>query len=145
MKKLILGSIAFLIFAGAMNILQTSCKKDANASSNEPNGLMQLNKIIFTKTFKDFHPYLTEIWIANYDGTDENKVNIVLPEGYVLTPDENHPHLSPDGKTIVFTVMTQHANPTYIHSIWKCNIDGTNLQKVIEPNGNYYIRLSSAH
>ncbi len=157
MKKILLGSLAFFLFAISISILQTSCDKDANAQSNNyilppatnstlggvivGNGLnitssglltvttgssmTQLNKILF---YRDGGNYLNEIWIANYDGTGQTKINIDLPQGCQIG-NGTDAKLSPDGKKVFFGVWATPSNMAYIYS---CNIDGSDLTKIID-------------
>lgn len=70
MKKLLMGSLALTLFSISIIIFQMSCKKDATAQTNNTSGIIQLNKILYSK-----NPTGTsgngEIWTANYDGTGQ--------------------------------------------------------------------------
>jgi len=125
MKKILLGSIAFFLFAISIALLQTSCGKDANASPDNSIGTTQLNKILYIKVFSDAKP--NEIWIANYDGSGRTHVNVTIPSGY------SQPYaafLSPDGKKI-FIKSVKSLSTNDVSAILSCNIDGTNVVEVI--------------
>ena len=138
MKNILLGSVAFLLFSISVSILQTSCDKDANASPGANTGLTQLNKIVFIKRLQN---YDTEIWTANYDGTGQTKINITLPAGYEVDYDYGV-KLSPDGK-MVFCIGHNHASSTY--HLYSCNLDGSNVSKIIDGTGLNLMVLGGAY
>jgi hypothetical protein len=121
MKKILMSSVVLTVFSISILIFQMSCKKDANAQtgSNVPT---QLNKIIYTKRLTST---TAEIWIANYDGTNQTKVNIVVPAGIMLA----NARLSPDGQTIFFEGVN---TSTFLNDIYSCKIDGSNVQKIVD-------------
>jgi len=145
MKKLILRSVAFQIFIVSFAFCQTSCEKDAKASPNEilVEELVQLNKIVYTKRFWFGDPiqFIYELWISNYDGTGQYMLNPSLPSGYEIQLEGHDPHLSPDGKFVFFTTR----NMLGICSIWKCNLDGSNSQKIIDGEPNAYFFVNGAY
>ncbi|MEO8947312.1 MAG: hypothetical protein ABI308_02815 [Mucilaginibacter sp.] len=71
------------------------------------------------------------IYTANFDGSNAQKINITLPSGIVVDPD--NVRLSPDQKTIFFTA---HMIPpaTVAHYIYSCNIDGSNIHQLPIPS-----------
>jgi hypothetical protein len=90
-------------------------------------GLTQLNKIIYTKLNTAIAQKF-EIWTANYDGTNQTKVNITMPTGFQCAGD-GEVKLSPNGQKIFFTSLQPSASATHIFT---CNIDGTGLTKIID-------------
>jgi hypothetical protein len=143
MKKLLLGSIAFFLFSISVSILQTSCDKDATADSNNINEVNQLNKILFQRRIKlsDGPPHFDEqIWMANYDGTGETKININLPAGYAIGSVHNIVSISPDGKKMFFQGYNTSSMINYIFS---CDLDGNNVAKLIADDA-YEMSLSGA-
>lgn len=158
MKKIILASAVLLFFAISISIFQMSCKKDANAQtgtnytlppattsslggviigsglsvtangtisvSNTSTGTTQLNKILVCKAFGTY----TEIWTANYDGSNYTKINISLPVGFKMVSLVDA-RLSPDGKYLFFN-GSESVNLNIIN-LYSCKIDGSNLQKII--------------
>jgi hypothetical protein len=157
MKKLLLGSLVLLLFSASIIIFNISCNKESDAQTTNyvlppatssslggiivgnglsinSNGVLsvtsgsgtgsgslnQLNKIIFTKK--------REIWSANYDGTNQSKINILMPSGYTIVGDGSV-KLSPDGKKLFFSAsksidLTWH--------IFSCNIDGSDVKLIID-------------
>lgn len=156
MKKLILGSAALTLLAIAITIFQISCQKTATAQTTtytlppattstlggvivgngltvSANGTLsanssstQLNKIIYEKYPTSSPAYSAEIWTANYDGTGQTKINIVLPSGLGIAGDAK---LSPNGQTVFFEVGNSTTFKFYIYS---CNLDGSNVRQVID-------------
>lgn len=158
MKKLLLGSASLCLFSISIMIFQMSCKKDATAQASNSNYVLppattsslggvivgnglsvtgngtlsvtasgtQLNKIIYTKT----NGLASDgIYTANYDGTNQTKINISLPANVTLEADA---HLSPDGQTVFFQVSS---SPNFDKFIYACNIDGSNVHPVIANAG----------
>jgi hypothetical protein len=90
----------------------------------------QQNKIVYTK-LNTSTPQRYDIWTANYDGTNQTKLNVTMPVGYQCAAD-GHVKLSPNGQKIFFTstqAVGGGSGPTHIFS---CNIDGTSLTKIID-------------
>ncbi|HTD40052.1 MAG TPA: hypothetical protein VK671_05490 [Mucilaginibacter sp.] len=139
MKKVLLSTIVLLAFTLSIALFQISCKKSADAATpTVATTPPQQNKIVFTKNIPLVAPgtqglYYGEIWTANYDGTNQQKLNIVLPQGLFVsyTP---FVKLSPDQKTIFFRVddVNSDKNGTGFYS---CNIDGSNAKLVIANDG----------
>ncbi len=149
MKKLLLSTVVLLLFSLSLLIFQISCKKEAIAEESNyllppattstlggiivGNGLnidtggtlslkssptVQHDKLVYIKR------NVKEIWTANYDGTNQQKLNIGLPP-------ETRPlqlSVSPDGQTLIFIVNTA----TDLTAIYSCNIDGTELKEIID-------------
>ncbi|RBL92888.1 TolB-like translocation protein [Chitinophaga flava] len=93
----------------------------------------QLNKLAFIKYTPETGE---EIWLVNYDGTGQKKVNITLGADQSII---NDVRLSPDGKKVFFVVETLYpATPgRRKHDIYGCDVDGSNLKKVYDlPAGN---------
>lgn len=93
-------------------------------------GLTQLNKIIYTKVINSNS---SEIWISNYDGTGNAKVNIVLPSGIGFS-EEMVPVLSPNGQKIFFTAGTlaSGSSRAVYGDIYSCNADGSGVVKIVD-------------
>jgi Tol biopolymer transport system component len=73
----------------------------------------------------------SEIWASNPDGSGSQKINVQLPSDVVFHEDPR-PVISPNGAQIYFLAgpRDQH-NPSiaaYSH-VYKCNLDGSNVQK----------------
>jgi hypothetical protein len=96
----------------------------------------QQNKIIFTKNIPLVGTpgeYFGQIWAANYDGTNQQQINITLPAGLFVSY-QPFIKLSPDQKTIFFYVddAKQDKNGPGFYS---ANIDGTNAKLIIANDG----------
>lgn len=136
MKKILLSTIVLLSFSLSILLFQISCKKEAKAESPVTN--TGLNILVFQKNAGG----KSEIWTANYDGSNQKKVNIQLPTGVTL--DGSTTILSPDGKTIFFhTTGIPNANLDGI-DIYSCSIDGSNVKKVISHGDTYDVSLEDA-
>jgi hypothetical protein len=92
----------------------------ATSSSNNSNELTGI--IIFGKNTSN----VNEVWKSNFDGSSKSKINIAgLPANYEIPSDSYK--ISADGQTIFFLLYT----PTGGQHIYKCNIDGSGLSKII--------------
>lgn len=92
-------------------------------------GSTQQNKLLFFKRRKGY--YATnweEIWTANYDGSNAQKVNIVAPAGMSVDLDSDVT-ISPDGQRIFFGMKETSTGSTHIYS---CKPDGSSLTKVVD-------------
>jgi len=160
MKKLLLGSAALTLFSISIILFQLSCQKPVDAqqtnytlppatpstlggvivgsglsvtsngilSLNTTNGIVtQLNKIIYTKLNTSIAQKF-EIWTADYDGTNQAKLNITMPSGFQCGGDGDV-RVSPNGQKVFFTSVQTSNNSTHIFT---CNIDGSNLTKIID-------------
>jgi hypothetical protein len=96
----------------------------ANATTG---GLTQLNKIIYTKLNTSIAQRF-EIWTSNYDGTNQTKLNVIMPTGF-QGPGDGEVKLSPNGQKIFFTSLQTSNSTTHIFA---CNIDGTSLTRIID-------------
>jgi len=139
MKKLLLSTLVLLAFSVAIILFQISCKKSAVAATPTTTtaGVQQQNKILFVKNIPLVSPgtsglYQGQIYSANYDGTDQQLLNITLPKDIYIsyTPVVT---ISPNQKTIFFSV----SNLAGDNGIYSSNIDGTNPKQVvsIDPSG----------
>lgn len=135
MKKLLLSSITLFLFSSSILLFQISCQKEANAG---PNPKQSLNKIVYIKEI-DVAPDRTELWISNIDGSNQN----IIPVTFAFDFQFGSISLSPDGTKVIFSVVNDRSRDGYIYS---CNIDGTNLTKLIEHTGTnkaYYYSVNT--
>jgi len=136
MKKILLSTLVLTAFSFSIILFQFSCKKQVYADTQTTS--IQQSKIIYLKNIYgsgniDFDH--AEIWSANYDGTNQVKINITLPANYVIAIQQ--PQLSPDRKTMFFDAFqTDGTQPTSSWSIYACNIDGSNVHQVVAPDAN---------
>lgn len=116
-----MGSIAILCFSIAISIFQISCEKEAIAQSSSTT--QQQGKIIFSKYLITNTIGSSEIWTANYDGSNQTKIPITIPAGMEI---EGNIGLSPDGQTLFFAIWDGSKS-----SLYKCKIDGSGLTKIV--------------
>jgi len=134
MKKILLSTIVLTAFALSICLFQLSCKKTANAQSSNTIAVSQQNKIIYL----NFTTTAAEIWTANSDGSNQQKLNVSLPTG-VVVPQDSGIKVSLDGKTIFFNAFTSNlgGNPSDANAgIWVCNIDGSNAHLIVKSGSN---------
>jgi len=135
MKKILLSTIVLTAFSFSIILFQLSCKKSAVAASSAEATIQQQNKIIYEKNFPlpGTGAIYGEIWTANYDGSNQQKINITLPSGLFVSY-TSFVKLSPDEKTIFFRVdnVAGDKNGTGFYS---ANIDGTNPKLIIANDG----------
>jgi hypothetical protein len=125
MKKLLLSSVIFLTFAMSLLIFEISCKKEAKAQTSPPT--IQQGKIFFIKSVSNEE----QVWTANYDGSNQQEINLALPAGSSV---DGISSISPDRKTIFVPVWNGSGD-----DIYTCNVDGTNLKKIISDTGSNII------
>lgn len=109
--------------------------------SVNPSGATQQNKILFVKSFVSGTTEWSEIWTANYDGTNAQKINITVPAGMTIDG-ELGPTISPDRQTIFFSMSNTTTNVNHIYS---CKLDGTSLTKIVDGTGTSEVNIGSAY
>lgn len=124
MKKLSFASVILTCFSLSIILVQFSCSKNTDAQAPNNPGLTQLNKLVYFA--ENNTGFGGDIWIANYDGSNQTKVNITIPSGYVIT---SYARLSPDGKTLFFVGENKSTEEDNIYS---CNIDGSNVKEIVD-------------
>lgn len=165
MRKIFLGSIVLTLFAITTSVIQVSCNRDVIAQNSSyvlppattsrlggvivggglsisSEGVLStsgnsINKILYVvkKIYAGSPNY--EMWLANYDGTNKSRVNITLPRN-LLVNDNMNPRLSPDGKKIFFLAYYYEPSSSKF-DLWSCNIDGSNVNQVINGDGGSVI------
>ncbi len=85
---------------------------------------------------------LQKFWTANYDGTNQTKIPIVLPNGLKLSEQYS---LSPDGETLFFGVSNGGGTSALKTYIYKCKLDGTGLTKIIDDSSPKMTYFGSAY
>jgi hypothetical protein len=177
MKKLLMGSIALTVFAISISLIQSCSKEAIAqnntssytlpaASSSSLGGVIvgtglsitssgvlsiasgnsstQLNKLIFMKFYTASAP---EIWISNYDGTGQTKINVTLPSGVVFS-DNLSVRMSPNGQKLFFEAGPPYqtgALTSVSNDIYSCNIDGSSVTKVISKGTERNLTLNGAY
>jgi Tol biopolymer transport system component len=129
MKRLLLSSVVLLTFSASISLFEISCKKSANAQSNT-NGATTSNLGVIMYTKINSNTSVGEIWLANYDGSNQHIVPITPIPGYSV----GRARLTPDGKKIF--ISAYNGVTAKNTAIFSCNVDGSNLVKVIDdPSG----------
>jgi hypothetical protein len=121
MKKILLSTIVLTAFSLSIVLFQLSCKKEAKAQSTQ--SVVQQGKIIFVKSGTPL-----SLWIANYDGSDQQEIQLALPVGSSV---DGISSISPDRKTLFVPVYNGSGD-----DIYTCNVDGSNLKKIISNAGS---------
>ncbi len=135
MKKILLSTCILTAFSLSVILFEMSCKKTVNGTSpTTVIGVNQINKIVYTKNLPlpgSQGLYYAEIWTANYDGSNAQKINITLPAG-LFVEYATFVKVSPNQRTIFFHVenAAHDKNGTGFYS---ADIDGKNA-KLIVPN-----------
>ncbi len=92
-------------------------------------GSQQQNKIIFAEITPGTPSALSEIWIANYDGSGATKVPVPsLPSGFMF----QGIRMSPDGQTIFIAGYDPSNNVSQVYSMTST---GANPKKIINYDG----------
>lgn len=121
MKKKSLLYSALMVLIVSTNCFQMSCSKEATAQSNTQT---QAGKILFTRSSGSGANFNQEVWLADYNGSNQQRVNFDIPAEINQRPIELSALLSPDGQTIFITF--------HGYGIYKCKPDGSNLQAVMK-------------
>lgn len=116
----------------------TTITVDANgriSSAGLKTGVKQSNKILFTRFERRTNKF-DGIYTADYDGSNQVKINIIVPDlpNAQLGPFQ----ISPDGKIIIFEVRNAIDVVNISFSIYSCNIDGSNVRKIIDGGINQW-------
>ena len=145
MKKLLMGAIVLSTFALSICLVQISCSK-SNAQQNRPTDNPQLNKLVFIK-LPNPNTGQTEIWTANFDGTNAMQIPVVLPSGMGICSTQGiaQVRLSPDGQTVFFTASSNVPNPPVWSAIYSCNIDGGNVREIVAGTNTAHVLLGGSY
>lgn len=128
MKKILLSSIILFLFSVSVVLFQISCKKEAVADVGVNGaGGSNLGVILFIKTVQNDKPNLSkELWTANYDGTNQKKINITVGTGKIIESG----FLSPDGKIVFVVFQEKLSNNDVEINTYSCLPDGSNLKRI---------------
>lgn len=142
MKKLLQAGIALLLFSVSLAILQSSCSK--SKAQTTQNGLMQLNKILYTRQVFGSSFNTIEIWSANYDGSNATQIPITLPANVELSTmnQKATPRLSPDGQTLFFVGYNSATN---LWSVYSCNSTGGQAHEIIPSSTRALLEVYGAY
>ncbi len=135
MKNFFKTSIYIFAFAFTGIMFQIACSNSEDSAAIIPS-----NKIVFTQLDASGQ----SIWICNGDGTNLTQIPIILPAGFQLNLSNGmaSPRLSPDGLTVYF-IVNDLSGAVGRGLIYCCNIDGTNLQEVVNPATDATIDLGN--
>lgn len=137
---------------GGLNILGSglySCDIDGSNTqqlvSGDANGIPvisgayyegQQGKFLFEKIVNG----VSDIYSANLDGSGQQKINVVLPINAYI-PSGRPVVISPDGKTILFTVSLTNSE-FYIYS---CSVKGGNIQQITNGTSGYSFFMGDSY
>lgn len=126
MKKLLMSSAVLISFSLSIIFFQMSCKKEVLAQTSST------SLVIYSKGSSSGN---SEIWKANIDGSNQQKLNIILPSGYTL-------NVNGDGGQLVFTsdkqkIIFKAGNGSF-NSLFSCSVDGSNLTKIVDGIGTSF-------
>ena len=137
MKNLLKSTLYLFVFALAGILFQISCSSDSISPSSSPIG-----KFIYTKGIGE----QIQIWVSNYDGTNQTQIPLTLPPNVFLNyvyseastfgGNETNVKLSPDGQTIFFETVTNPNATTRFFSIYTCDISGNNVTEIATDSQN---------
>jgi Tol biopolymer transport system component len=124
MKNLLKTVTFIFVFAVSGVLFQISCSN----SNVQTNSTSLQDKIIFSKSTSSGF----SIWICNYDGSGLNQIPIVLPPNYEFSIGSElaDVKLSPNGQKIFFKAHNSNTTGIYLHELFSCNNDGSNVQLV---------------
>lgn len=130
MRKLLLSAITLFLFSASSMMFQVSCQKNALANPTSA------NKIFYVKSGNVAGKF--ELWVANIDGSNQQKINFTIPYGYTGVDEMI---LSGDGKKMVLSLRSSGNSS----DIFTCNLDSSNLAKIIgnKEDNVYYSDIDS--
>lgn len=104
-------------------------------------GATVINKVLFWKY--NATDGSGEIWMMNYDGSGQTKINVTMPAGVVIS---DGARLSPDGKKLFFIGSDTNVSGGNKDNIYSCDIDGSNLKKLYDmPVSNGHTSVSGVY
>lgn len=124
MKKKLLSAIMPVAGLLSVTVSLNSCSKsDKDPIITDPPA--KVAQILYRK---DYNFNNEELWSINADGTNDHKVNVALPTGWVLM-DEDMTEVAKDEKTMVVLAYNESLDR---YAIYSCNIDGSNAHQVVQ-------------
>ena len=138
MKNLLKSTLYLFVFALAGILFQISCSSDSIAPSST-----SIGKIVYTKRVPGTVD--TQIWVCDFDGTNQTQIPISLPPNVFLNyiynennnfgGNETNVKLSPDGQKVFFETVTD-PNGSRFFSIYSCDISGSNVTEIVTEGSN---------
>lgn len=134
MKKLLLSSTVLFLFSASILIFQVSCKKEANADTQQKTSTEQ-EKIVLLRKYENG---TLSLYTVKIDGTNLKKLSLSFPSNVKLYDIEAK--ITADGKQIVFTgEFTYNDNDSFnirsYTTTYTCDIDGHNLKEIENLSG----------
>jgi Tol biopolymer transport system component len=138
MRNFLKTALNLFVFIAAGVVFQISC-----SNSDEPNVSLspnQTGKLVYLRADSAVH----EIWTCDYDGSNQTMIPVTLPPDteFNLTNGTANPHISPDGQKIFATLRS---TTTGGNSIYSWNIDGTNMQAVVNPGTMTFLMIGNVN
>lgn len=113
--------------------LQVTSNGTVSVKATSTSGFNKLSKIVYRRTSSDGS--IDEIWLANYDGSEQTKINITLPSGIVFG-ESMQPRLAPDGSKVFFTAAPSTSFSS--EDLYSANTDGSNVTKIVDKQGDHF-------
>ncbi len=107
------------------------------STTSSGGGLTQKNLILYVKNFFATNAY--EYWLANIDGTSQQKINITLPSNLTLRSEAK---LSPDGTKVIFTVNDSSTGNDAVYSV---SATGGTPTKIIDGSSTARIYINGVY
>lgn len=130
MKKNLLSAITPFVGLLTLALSLNSCSKSSDADKVITDPPTATTSILYRKNVGDTD--VNELWSVNANGTNDHKISIALPSGWSLI-DEDMTEVSKDNKTMVVAAYNEVSTQ---YGIYKCNIDGSNVQPVLTTAAN---------
>ena len=172
MKKLLLSSLVLLLFSLSIFVFQISCQKPVDAQSGgtsytlppattstlggiivgnglsiTSSGVLSVNSISGTTPtlifFSRTNTTSDEIWKANIDGTGQQKINITMPSGYVISINNQNTASGNGGNAGALKVINQKLiflgyKLGVGNALFSCDFNGSNVMKLLDNCGSSY-------
>jgi hypothetical protein len=128
MKKLLMGSVALILFSVSVVVFQVSCSKDAMAGNDDDNG--GKGKMVLYKISTDAggDQNNEQLWLMESNGSNRHRVNIVFPQNdFFITS----ARLVDKGTKIILFAIKFNEVDNY-RVAYKCNLDGSGLTQLFQ-------------
>jgi hypothetical protein len=128
MKRILLSSFVLLLFSAAIITFQLSCTKTVLANDGNGNKSNDDNAILYLRQNPIAY---AELWSVKQDGTNDHRIVVQLPVGWILQP-YSTARISEKNNKIIFTAGGVDQNNGNIMAFFSCNLDGSNTVKIKE-------------
>lgn len=142
MKNVLNTTLYLFVFAAAGILFQISCSNEDSKNNNVVQAA-PLGKIVYIKTLSITNK---QLWIANYDGTNQTQVMVNFPPNVSFNQVTNgvQPRISPDGQKIFFVGINSAGGNSYT-AIYSCDSNGNNVQEVVPTQTAVDIEFGGAY